>query len=399
MKWTSRGITAPLGFVANGLTCGIKRSKKKDLTLVVSQAPCISAGVFTTNKVQASCVIINKKRLAKGKAQAIIANSGNANCLTGKRGFVDSLTMTARTAKLLRVSASHVCVASTGVIGRALPIKKITAALPELVEGLSKKGGRSAAQGIMTTDHVPKEAALEVGISGRRVRIGAIAKGGGMIHPNMATMLCFVATDAKVQKSALQSALSAAVSKTFNMITVDGDMSTNDMVMVLANGLADNKPIVQNSREYKVFAEALESLFLKLAKMMILDAEGATKSVEIVVKNAASAIDARTVARSIASSNLVKCALFGGDPNWGRIAAAAGYSGAKVDQWKMKVYLGKILVLKAGGAVLGTRKGGNPFAQKEIVVTVDLGLGKHGATAYTCDLSTDYVVFNSAYHT
>ena len=406
-QFIKSGITAPAGFSSNGLSCGIKKSKKKDLSLVYSDSLCNVAGVFTTNKVQASCVVLNTKRVQGGKAQAIIVNSGNANCLTGKRGFGDSLTMARKAADILGLAESQVCVASTGVIGKPLPMQNILGALPELAAGLSKKGGTAAAEGIMTTDHVAKEAAVEVVVAGAKVRIGAMTKGGGMVHPQMAlpgrhaTMLCFVTTDAKISLPALRAALQEAVQKTFNMMSVDGDMSTNDMVLVLANGLAGNKEIQKGTKEHTQFTAALTSLFLSLAKMMLKDAEGATKYVEVVVKNAKSDAEARMVARSITTSNLVKCALFGGDPNWGRIAAAAGYSGASgIDQSKMNVYLGDVAVLKHGAAAEKREKAAaRVMTKKDIVITVDLGVGKYGATAYTCDLSTDYVIFNSAYRT
>ena len=406
-KFIKGGITAPQGFLANGMKAGIKKSGKKDLSLVYSDTACNLAGVFTTNKVQASCVVLNTKRVQRGKAQAIIVNSGNANCLTGKRGFGDSLTMARKAADILGLAEAHVCVASTGVIGKPLPMQKILGALPELASELSKKGGSAAAEGIMTTDHVSKEAAVEVVVAGAKVRIGAMTKGGGMVHPQMAlpgrhaTMLCFVTTDAKISLPALRAALQEAVQKTFNMMSVDGDMSTNDMVLVLANGLAGNKEIQKGTKEHTQFTAALTSLFLSLAKMMLKDAEGATKYVEVVVKNAKSDAEARMVARSITTSNLVKCALFGGDPNWGRIAAAAGYSGASgIDQSKMNVYLGDVAVLKHGAAAEKREKAAaRVMTKKDIVITVDLGVGKYGATAYTCDLSTDYVIFNSAYRT
>jgi len=402
-KLIDGGVTAPKGFSASGLHCGIKgKSKKKDLSLIYSETLCDAVGVFTTNKVQASCVVINKEHLKGGKAQAIIANSGNANCMTGKKGFADSKKMAQVAGDALGVSLEYILVASTGVIGQPLEIGKIVKAVPALADGLSEDGSKDAAEGILTTDRTTKEVAAEILIGGKKVRIGAIAKGAGMIHPQMghATMLCFVTTDAAVAPAALRAALDEAVGQSFNMITIDGDMSTNDMVLVLANGMAGNKTIAKGSKEFGVFTGALTELFLTLAKLMVRDAEGATKFVEISVGGAKTSADAQKVARSIASSNLVKCALFGSDPNWGRIAAAAGYSGAHVDPWKMKIYIGKELVLKNGG---GVNK--NPaaldrvFAQKDIYIKVDLCLGKAGASAFTCDLSTSYVEKNSAYRT
>lgn len=418
MKLIHGGITAPLGFKANGIFCGIKKSKKRDLALIVSEKSCQAAGVFTTNKVQASCVVINKEHLKDGIAQAIIANSGNANCMTGESGFENSRAMTAAVARLLKLKKKNVLVASTGVIGKPLPIKKIVTAMPELVEGLDRKGGEFAAAGILTTDRMIKQVAAEFLVGKRKVRVGAIAKGAGMIHPQMtligrsaskpaarmagrhATMLCFVTTDAVIAIGALREALQKAVDKTFNTITIDGDMSTNDMAVVLANGMAQNKKIVEKTKEFRDFTHVLETLFSQLAKQMIKDAEGATKFVEIAVKNAQTREDAKAVAMSIARSSLVKCALFGSDPNWGRIAAATGYADAHVDPWKLQIYLGKELVLRNGGRVKKKATLLNRvFAQKNIKITVDLGVGKYGASASTCDFSTNYVRINSAYRT
>lgn len=405
MKTLPGGVTAPMGFKASGLYCGIKKSKRKDLALIYSERPCDAVGVFTTNKVQASCVVVNKEHLRDLRAQAIVANSGNANCMTGESGFDNTRAMAASVAKLLRLNKKDVLVASTGVIGKPLPMKKILSAIPELVRTLDKNGSEAAAAGILTTDRLSKEMAVEFRVGKRRVRVGAIAKGAGMIHPQMAspkhaTMLCFATTDAAITPGAMRAALEKAVDKTFNTITIDGDMSTNDMVLVLANGAAQNPKIVENTAEFRVFCRALETLFIHLAKLMIRDAEGATKFVEIYVKNAQSREDAIQVARSVASSNLFKCALFGCDPNWGRIAAAVGYASAHVDPWKMTITLGKEQVLRNGGRVMKKAALLNRvFAQKNIKVTIDLGLGKYAATAYTCDFSTNYVRINSAYRT
>jgi len=400
LKLIHGGVTAPIGFRANGIYCGIKKSKRRDLTLIVSEKICEAAGVFTTNKVQASCIVINKERLRDSKAQAIIANSGNANCMTGESGFENSRLMAATIARALRINKKSVLVASTGVIGKPLPIKKIVKSVPELVKGLSRKGSEFAAAGILTTDRVIKEIAVEFPVGRKRVRIGAIAKGAGMIRPQMATMLCFVTTDAVITTAALRDALARAVNKTFNTITIDGDMSTNDMALILANGMAQNKKIVEKTREFQLFTRALEGIFSSLAKQIVRDAEGATKFVEVSVKNALNREEAKEVAMTVARSSLVKCALFGSDPNWGRIAAAVGYSGAHVDPWKLVIYLGKELVLKNGGRVKKKAAILNRvFAQKNIKITVDLGVGKYGATATTCDFSTNYVRINSAYRT
>lgn len=405
MKRIDGGVTAPQGFKANGISCGIKKSRKKDLALIASERPCVAAGVFTANKVQASCVVINKELLQDGRAQAVVVNSGNANCMTGRRGFNDSRTMGQITAKLLRLQPKCILVASTGVIGAYLPIRRITAALPELVRGLSRKGSDHAAHGILTTDRVIKEVAAEIHVGGRRVRIGAIAKGAGMIRPQMhgpkhATMLCFVTTDALIEHAALQGALQKAVDASFNMISIDGDMSTNDMVVVMANGMARNPVIARGGKDARLFARTLEALFIDLAKQMIRDAEGATKLLEIVVKGARSAEDARMAARAVAQSTLVKCAAFGSDPNWGRIAAAVGYSGAHVDSDTLQIWLGRELAVTRGGPVKNNAgRLGRVFSRKDIRITVDLGLGRHGATTMTCDLSMGYVRINSAYRT
>ncbi len=407
IKVVQHGVTAPIGFKANGLYCGIKKSKKKDLALIYSEKPCLAAGVFTTNKIQASCVVINKEYLKDARAQAIVANSGNANCMTGESGFENSRAMGLAVARALKFNKKDVLVASTGVIGKPLPIKKILNAIPELVHGASRQGGELAAASILTTDRMNKEIAVELYVGKRKIKIGAIAKGAGMIHPQMAlhppkhaTMLCFVTTDAVIAHNALRDALDQAMQKTFNTITIDGDMSTNDMVVILANGMAQNKKIVEKTKEFRDFSKALEMIFLHIAKLMIRDAEGATKFVEISVKGAQTHEDATLVSRAVASSNLFKCALFGCDPNWGRIAAAVGYSGAHVDPWKMQIYLGKELVLRNGGRVKKQAAVLNRvFAQKNIKITVDLGLGKYAATAYTCDFSTNYVRINSAYRT
>lgn len=402
------GVTAPLGFRASGLYCGIKQSKRKDLALIVSDVPCDASGVFTTNKVQASCVVINKEHLRDQRAQAIVANSGNANCMTGESGFDNSRAMASQTARLLGLRKKDVLIASTGVIGKPLPIRKIVQALPELARQLDPKGSEAAAAAILTTDKRIKEIAVEFRVGRKKVRVGAIAKGAGMIHPQMAppagpkhaTMLCFTTTDAAVALPVLRSSLERAVNKTFNRVSIDGDMSTNDMVVVLANGLACNARIAERTPEARLFQRALETVFAYLAKQMILDAEGATKFVEIEVRGAASDEDAFKVARSVATSSLFKCALFGSDPNWGRIAAAAGYSGAQLDPWKLQIFLGKELVVTNGGRVKKSAAALNRvFARKDIRILLDLGIGSGRAEYRTCDLSTNYVRINSAYRT
>ena len=403
MKHIHGGVTAPQGFRAGGIFCGIKKSKKKDLAIIVSDRMCLASGVFTSNKVQASCVTFNRERLRSGEAQAVIVNSGNANCLTGKGGYANTVKMAAAAARELGVSPKRVLVGSTGVIGVPLPMKRILAGIPVLVKTLSRHGSPEAAHAILTTDRMAKEAAIEIRIGRRKVRVGAIAKGAGMIHPDMkphATMLCYVTTDAVMTPHALRDAVSRASGKSFNMISIDADQSTNDMLVVLANGAAQNRIIREKTKELRLFCRALDAICLELAKSMVKDAEGATKFVEIGVKNAASPEDAREVARTVASSKLVKCALFGSDPNWGRIAASVGYSDAAVDPTRLQVKLGSKVVLRNGARVAQPHSElGRIFGRKNIRIGIDLGLGRHGATAWTCDLSTAYVRINSAYRT
>lgn len=403
------GITAPQGFRANGIFCGIKKSKKRDLMLIASEAPCVAAGVFTTNQLKAACVQFNIKQLRNGQAQAILANSGNANCLTGPSGKRHNAQMAEAAAKALGISPSLVLTASTGVIGQKLPIDRVLEGMQELAEGVrtGQQASEDAAEAILTTDLVTKEKAYKIRIGGRSVRIAAISKGSGMMHPYMtpgglkhATMLCFVTTDAVIAEGALKTALNRAVGKSFNMISVDGDQSTNDMVLVLANGRAKNKTIRENTPDFRKFLDALEDICVDMAKAMIRDAEGATKFVEIAVKNARTPEDARTVAMSIACSNLVKTAMYGCDPNWGRIAASIGYSAVGIDPQKLQIKIGGFTVLKGEQGYRENEAAlAKIFRRQDIRVTVDLGMGTKSATVWTSDLSTQYVKINSAYRT
>ena len=403
------GVTAPLGFKASGLHCGVKASRKKDLMLLVSATPCKAAAVFTTNKVKASCVEFNIKQLRNSQAQAIIANSGNANCLTGSTGKRHTEMMAQRAAATTGVKPGDVLVASTGVIGQKLPIQSIMNAIPELTKGLSAKpaGSESAAHAILTTDRVIKEKAVQFSLGGRTIRIGVIAKGSGMIHPEMnptghkhATMLCFITTDAVVSESVMRHALNASASKTFNMITVDADQSTNDMAILLANGKARNRIIREGTAEARRFQSAVQQLCSSMAKAMIHDAEGATKFVEIQVKNARTAKEARTVGLTVASSYLVKTALFGCDPNWGRIAASVGSAAAEVNPKKLKVKLGPYVVLRGDqGISHKAAELARLFRRKQIRLTIDLEVGHASAVVWTSDLSTKYVRINAAYRT
>jgi len=400
------GVTAPQGFQAAGVSAGIKKNGKRDLALIYAEKPCSAAGVFTQNLVKAAPVLLDMEHLEKtqGRAQAIVVNSGNANACTGAQGRQDALTMAELAAAKLGLAPEEVLVASTGVIGQPLPMEKVKQGIELAVAALSKAGGREAVEAIMTTDTKPKEIAVSFSLQGREVTLGAMAKGAGMIHPNMATMLCFITTDAAVAPEALHRALQRAVDATFNMLTVDGDTSTNDSVLVLANGLAGNEELNEGSDGYEDFVEALTYVCRDLARKIAADGEGATKLLEVVVKNAPSLQDARLVAKAVASSNLVKTALFGEDANWGRVLCAAGYSGARFDPEKVDIYLQS----RAGRIQTAARGAGLPFdeeaaarilKEQEITFVLDLQAGDAEATAYSCDFSYDYVRINADYRT
>lgn len=400
MKSISGGVTAPLGFKAGGTVCGIKKNQLPDLAIIYSEVPAEAAGIFTTNQVQAAPVILSKEFLKKGKAQAIIANSGNANACVGAAGLEAARRMAAAAGKALNIPMDSVLVASTGVIGVALPVEKIEKALAEKADFLSDTGSPAAARAIMTTDTFPKEAAVEIELGGATVRIGGIAKGSGMIHPNMATMLGFITTDAKIEQTLLQKAIAAAGERSFNRITVDGDTSTNDTLFILANGLAKNPPITTVNNEYQTFVQALTEVCLALAKMIARDGEGATKLVEIKVAGARSEAEAVKVGKAVATSNLVKTALFGEDANWGRILAAVGYSGVTIDPDRIHIYLGDLSVYQKGtGLVFDEAKAKEILSGKEILIKIDLGDGAAAASVWTCDLSYDYVKINGSYRT
>ncbi len=379
MKLIEGGVTAATGFKANGLSSGIKRSGKLDLALIACDQPAVCAGVFTKNSIKAAPVVVSQQKLHRHQAQAILVNSGNANCFTGNFGLLYAQKSTELIAGLLNISADHVLVASTGIIGKPLPYKKIEKAASRLVQGLSKRGGALAAQAILTTDKKVKEIALQTKIGGRTVTIGACAKGSGMIQPNMATMLAFITTDAMIQPQALDLALHRAVEKTFNCISVDGCMSTNDMVSVLANGFVGHTPIAEPSKDYEIFCAALDFICLDLAHKIVKDAEGATKFIEITIEGAKDDEQAKAVGLAIANSNLVKCAAFGSDPNWGRVAAAVGSLGLHVSEKSLKIAF-------------------SSFKKPHIDIKVDLNLGRHRAVIYTADLSTEYVKINGRYN-
>lgn len=389
------GVTAAQGFVAGSAYCGIKATNpnRPDIALIHSLHPAVAAGTFTTNRVKAAPVRVSSQHLRSGDVRAIVANSGNANACTGNAGIENAKRMAAATAAALALKPQQVLVCSTGRIGVQLPIEKMEATLANIP--LKRDGSLRAAKAIMTSDTFPKELALEFEIDGSRVRVGGIAKGAGMIDPNMATMLCFLTTDAAISKADLQKALSVAVEQSFNRITIDGDMSTNDTVLMLANGLAGNTPIKYGSAEAKLFQRALDCVTRNLARMIVEDGEGVTKFVEVHVNGAASLNDARRAAEAVANSKLVKCAWFGEDPNWGRIMDAIGYSGCKMREELVDIFYDGVSAVKGG---LASK---TPFAQlqqiakeKSFTITIDLHCGTADYIVFTTDLSVDYVKLN-----
>ncbi|MDP3730457.1 MAG: bifunctional glutamate N-acetyltransferase/amino-acid acetyltransferase ArgJ [Candidatus Omnitrophota bacterium] len=401
------GVTMAKGFLASGLEAGIKKSGKKDLALLYSEVPAVAAGAFTTNRFQASPVKISKLHIKNKTHQAVIVNSGNANCANGKTGDRSAWEMACYAATKLGLSEREMLVASTGIIGVPLPLNRIKARIGDLVEGLSGKGGENFAESILTTDTVKKDFAVKIKIGSSIVSIGGACKGAGMIHPNMkteghhATMLSFITTDAAISKKMLEASLDEAIKYSFNMVSVDGDMSTNDSCFILANGLAGNIKIEKKNGEYKKFTEGLKFLTGRLAKMLVRDGEGATKFVEIDVVGAKTKEDACAVARKISTSNLLKCAIFGEDPNWGRICAAAGASGVEFDPDKVDIYLGGIKSLSNGAIAKNydKEKAREFFKTKDVAIRVDLNDGKASAKAWTCDFSKEYVAINSEYST
>jgi glutamate N-acetyltransferase/amino-acid N-acetyltransferase len=401
IQWLEGGITTVPGILASGIAAGIKPSGKKDLALIYSSAPARVAAVFTQNQVKGAPVIVSQEHARDGRAQAIVASAGCANVCTGQQGLDDAREMTRTVGELLHVPARQVLIAATGVIGQLLPMDKIRAALPKLVKGLSPQGGRHAAEAIMTTDTVPKEAAVRLEVGGRPVTIGGMAKGVAMLEPHLATMFCFVATDAMVAADALQSALGRAVDRSFNRITADGDQSTSDTVAVLANGLAENTPLERGGRGLRQFTRGLDALTARLARLLIEDAEGASKLVEVCLRGARTRGDARLAARSVANSPLVKAAFNGADPNWGRIMMALGKSRARVVADRVSIAIGDEVLVERGMARPGARldKIREVMGRREYAVTVDLGVGRGEDHVWTCDLSEEYVRLNSKYTT
>ena len=404
MKIISGGVCAAKGFKANGIHCGIRKSRtKKDLSLIVSAQPASCAAVYTTNLVKGAPLLVTKENLQNGIAQAVICNSGNANTCNAN-GVEIARAMCALTADALHIVPEDVVVASTGVIGEPLNLDPIAAGMDALTAGLSEDGCDAAAEGIMTTDTVRKEVAVEFSLDGKTCRIGGIAKGSGMIHPNMATMLVFITTDVSISPALLQKALSGDVQGTFNMVSVDGDTSTNDMVVVLANGMAGNKTIEAEGKDFETFMKALNTVTMGLCRMIAGDGEGATKLLECKVAGASDLTTARTVAKSVICSSLLKAAMFGADANWGRVLCAIGYSGANVDVGRIDVSFksaaGQVDVCQNGAGIpFSEEEAKKVLLEKEIDILVNLNAGQVNASAWGCDLTYDYVKINGDYRT
>jgi len=391
------GVTAAQGFLAGSAYCGVKPTNedKEDIALIHSPQPTFAAGTFTTNRVKAAPVRVSMVNVRTADVRAIVINAGNANACTGVRGIENAKRMAAATAAALGLKDRQVLVCSTGRIGVQLPIEKIESAIATLPTVCHENGSHAAACAIMTSDTKAKECAVEVELDGKAVRIGGIAKGAGMIDPNMATMLCFITTDAVIDKKLLQRALSVSVEQSFNRITVDGDMSTNDTVLMLANGLAGNKVLRYNTAAFKTFQRALDHVTRNLARLIVEDGEGVTKFVEVHVRGAANHSDARRAAEAVANSNLVKCAWFGNDPNWGRLMDAIGYSGAKLREELVDIYYDGVLGVKGGvSSKTPLAKLQELVSAPHFTITIDFHLGSAEYSVYTTDLSIDYVKFN-----
>lgn len=400
IKKDTQGVTFAKGFTAAGVKAGIKKSGNLDVAVIYTKTQAVVAGTFTQNKVAAAPVYVSKEVVATGTAHAIVANAGCANACTGQQGLDDAHKMAQIAADELGVNANDVIVGSTGVIGVNLPMDKLEAGIKDAVANLSADGSDNAGRAIITTDTHSKSVTCEFELSGKTVRMGAIAKGSGMIRPNMATMLCYITTDIAIDQALLQKAVSGCVEKSFNMISVDGDMSTNDMVIILANGEANNAKITEENADYQIFFDKLMMLCTELAKQIAADGEGASKFLTINVKGAKSFADAKTVGMAIANSPLVKTAFFGEDPNWGRVICAVGYSGADMVPEKTVVKFGGITIFANGaGATYDEKALAHVMKEKDIVIDIELNMGQEDATVWSCDLSYEYVKINGEYHT
>lgn len=405
MKTIKGGITSPKGFMAAGVAAGIKKENHKDMAMIYSEIPCETAGTFTTNIVQAAPVKWDKERVySKAKAQVVVINSGVANACTGEEGMKYCKQTAVKTVEVLNVLEESVLVASTGVIGKQLPMERLEKGIELLVPELkaTEEAGNIAAQAIMTTDTCPKEVAVELEIAGKTVTIGGMCKGSGMIHPNMCTMLGFVTTDVAITKELLQEALSEVVKDTYNMVSVDGDTSTNDTVLLMANGMAENPVITEKDESYQEFLEGLMYVNTVLAKKIAGDGEGATALFEVKVINAESKEQAVTLSKSIVTSSLTKAAIYGHDANWGRILCAMGYSGAQFDPEKVDLYfeskVGKLKIIEDGVATdYSEEEATKILSQEEVTAIADIKMGEAAATAWGCDLTYDYVKINADY--
>jgi len=394
----TKNFTVP-GYKAWGIHCGIKKTDKKDLSIIYSDREAAVAGVFTKNRVKAASILLDMARVKSGRGQAIIANSGCANACTGKRGLTDARATAEIAARELGLKPDAVYTASTGVIGEYLPMSKMATGIATAVGLLSSTGWEQAAEAIMTTDIYPKLAVLQEEIGGKTITVAGIAKGSGMIHPNMATLLCFIVTDANISSAMLKKVLQASTEKTFNTITVDGDTSTNDLILCRANGAAGNKRPTLGSKDVKKFQACLDAVARSLAKQVVRDGEGATKFVEIEVRNAKSPMEAKRAAMVVGKSLLVKTALAGEDANWGRIMVALGYSGVEMDELKTDIFIGKTKLVEKGlgQGRIAERDATAALKQREVQIFIDLHKGKAAAAIWTCDLSCEYVKINASY--
>jgi glutamate N-acetyltransferase / amino-acid N-acetyltransferase len=395
-------VTAPKGFLASGVKCGIKKSGKHDLGLIVSPSGAKAAAVFTTNKITSAAVQISRKHAKSNTVYGVVVNSGNANACTGEKGIETAVRMCAETAGYLVVDPHQILVASTGIIGEHLPMENVTAGIEDAVGQLSDsaQAGMNFTKAIMTTDTKPKIACRQIRIQGKKITIAGTTKGAGMIGPNMATTLCFITTDAAITKHLLGKALKAAIGDSLNKLTVDGHQSTNDTAIIIASGLAGNKLIAGEDSSYKKFSAALVDLCQDLARQMAFDAEGATRIFKVVITGAANLAEAAKAARAVADYDLVKCAVHGGDPNWGRIICAVGSSRVKLNPAKVSCKLDDLAVFKNGAPTNFDRKKASKIvSQKSHTITVDLGVGKYSDFCLACDLSKGYVTINADYHT
>lgn len=403
-------VTFARGFRAGTAACGIKAftagataipgEQRDDLAVVYSDRPCDAGGVFTTNRVKSASIVIDQLHLRQNRVQALVVNSGNANACTGAQGYKDALQMAKLTADRLDLDPPQVIVSSTGVIGRYLPMDAVKKGIGDATANLSEENGKAAAVAIMTTDTVPKTAAAQADIAGATIRVGGMSKGSGMIHPNLATMLAYITTDAAVEPGLMGSLAKRIADRSFNQVTVDGDSSTNDSFVLLANGAAGNRPIAPGTPEAEALETCLTEVARELARAIARDGEGATKLVSVRVTGASDEEEARMAARSVARSNLVKSAIHGGDPNWGRIVCALGYSGAELALDRLHLTIGGLTVFTAGAGVKVDLDGVRAaFAKPEIEIHAELGLGEAVAEAWGCDLSEEYVTINADYTT